>query len=84
MKDTLEKIDKHFCDLIKIDDSMIDILEKSGKDSETEYTKDYLSTLDRIQAFRENFHELLFEDFITLIKDVEHDKDYPIGKMVGL
>lgn len=81
MQNTLEKIDKHFCDLIEIDDSMIDILEESGKDTETEYTKEYLSLLDQIQAFRENFHELLFEKYLDLIRDVEHDKDYPIGKV---
>jgi len=70
--ETIEKIKKQTDALIEADDALIDILEASGKDSETQYKNEYLTLLEDLKSLQKALHKLLWEDFDNVWREVDY------------
>lgn len=70
--ETLEKLNKEIEKLYKVDDTLFDILEHAGHDSETKYKPAYLDMLDDTEALQRGLHALL-DNHKSVIVDIEYE-----------
>ena len=70
--ETIEKLHKEFEMLNKVRDSLYDILEHAGQDSETKYKQAYLDLLQDAKGLNRDLY-LLLEDHSEVIMDVEYE-----------
>jgi len=70
--ETIEKLNKEFDMLYKVYDSLFDILEHAGHDTETKYKKAYIDLLQSAKELNSGLYKLL-EDHSEVIMDVEYE-----------
>jgi hypothetical protein len=70
--ETIEKLNKEFDMLYKVYDSLFDILEHAGHDTETKYKKAYIDLLQSAKELNSDLYKLL-EDHSEVIMDVEYE-----------
>ena len=71
MKDTPEKIKEQLDRLYDAQDKLCEILDKAGRDSETQYKKRYLDILDVLRAFDRQLYKLLHDTYLSAIVDID-------------